>query len=521
VSVVGALGLALIRNNLAQREAELLRANAQAVARQAATLMQPQADRYGLQQLADTAAFLGNAQVRILSRNGVPIVDSGPNSAANRLMWFTRSGRESAARAQTEDPWVMLGLLTQDGMAPFDDPILREFLPNLPGMKVYIVQRVPSVYGSQFEFAESQAVQAAPAVAVNEAPLPESATRVSVPVLMGETTLGFVELRSATAFNDETLATAQRALLLAALGAAALAIALGLWVSRGLTAPMRKLAAVAGQMGQGNLSVRAPMKNQRTRDEADQLAIQFNSMAEKLEASFNALSTERDALRRFVADASHELRTPITALRMSNELLQGPAGDDAATRAEFLAQNDAQLKRLEWITHNLLDLSRLDAGIANLNLAEHDAGDIIESAAQPFKAVAEQKGITLSTHRPSSIPICCDRARIEIALSNLIDNALKFTPAGGVVTVSAERDDARARLLVRDTGIGVADDDKAHVFERFYRGGNHRADGTGLGLAIVKSIVQAHGGTAFVESEPGRGSVFGIALPRSTTPNHS
>jgi signal transduction histidine kinase len=515
VSVVGALALALIRNNLAEREADLLRVNAQAVARQAAALWQPRlgADRYSLQQLADTAAFLGNAQVRILDRNGDPIVDSGPNSAANRLMWFTRVDRESAVRAQAanQNPWVMLGLLTQGDVVPLDDPILREFLPDL---KVYAVQRVPSAYGNQFEFAESPAqVQAAPAVpAVTEAPLPETAARVSVPVLAGGVTLGFVELRSATAFNDETLATAQRALLLAAFGAAVLAIALGLWVSRGLTAPMRQLAAVAGQMGQGDLSVRAPLKNQRTRDEADQLAMQFNGMAEKLEASFAALSTERDALRRFVADASHELRTPITALKMSNELLQGPMGDDSAARAEFLAQNDAQLNRLEWITHNLLDLSRLDAGIASLNLAEHDAGDVMASVAQPFKSMAEHKGITLVI-RHSSFVIWCDRARIEIALSNLIDNALKFTPQGGKVTISAEAADDSMRLLVRDTGIGVAEADRAHIFERFYRGGNHRADGTGLGLAIVKSIAQAHGGAAFVESEPGQGSTFGITLP--------
>jgi signal transduction histidine kinase len=511
VSVVGALALALIRNNLAQREADLLRVNAQAVARQAAALWQPRlgTDRYSLQQLADTAAFLGNAQVRILNRNGDPIVDSGPNSAANRLMWFSRSGQVGATRPQAESPWVMLGLLTQGDVAPLDDPILREFLPDL---KVYVVQRVPSAYGNQFEFAESPArVQAAPAV--TEAPLPETAASVSVPVLAGDATLGFVELRSATAFNDETLATAQRALLLAALGASALAIALGLWVSRGLTAPMRQLAAVAGQMGQGDLSVRAPLKNQRTRDEADQLALQFNGMAEKLESSFAALSAERDALRRFVADASHELRTPITALKMSNELLQGPMGDDSAARAEFLAQNDAQLNRLEWITHNLLDLSRLDAGIASLNLAEHRVADIIASVAQPFSSLAKQKDIALLINYQSPITVRCDRARVEIALSNLIDNALKFTPQGGKVTISAEAADVSVRLLVRDTGIGVAEADKAHIFERFYRGGNHRADGTGLGLAIVKSIAQAHGGAAFVESEPGQGSTFGIALP--------
>lgn len=517
VSVVGALALVLMRSNLAQREAELLTINARAVARQAAGFLLPIADRYGLQQLADTAAFLGNTQVRIFDAQGNLIVDSGPRSAAERLMWIAPSRRTSQADDPGPQPWVVFGVLSRRAtFSDFEARLLEELGLSraLPSPRMLVIERMPSAYGSLFHFSELRqptqpASQSAPAQ--EELP-PTSATRVQMPILAGDATIGFVELSGTTGFNDTALATAQRAFGLAALGAMAIAALAGLWVSQGLTAPLRHLATIAGRMAQGDLSARAPMPKRPARDEIERLAGQFNAMAEKLEASFAELSAERDALRRFIADASHELRTPITALKMANELLQGPAGDDPATRAEFLAQNDAQLRRLEWITHNLLDLSRLDAGIAQLSLADHVSGDILASAAQPFKSRAEQRGIQLIIH-PSSFVIRCDRARIEIALSNLVDNALKFTPGGGRVEVSAESDDRKIRLLVRDTGIGVAEKDKARIFDRFYRGDNHCADGSGLGLAIVKSIAQAHGGRAFVESAPGQGSTFGIELP--------
>src|SRR5690606_28737522 len=143
------------------------------------------------------------------------------------------------------------------------------------------------------------------------------------------------------------------------------AAVVGWAVSRGLTAPIQQLAHTAGRMQAGDLTARAPVHSQ---DELGALARQFNRMADQLQSSFGALQQERETLRRFVADASHELRTPMTALRTFTELLQGNAGNDAASRAEFLQESQAQLARLEWITRNLLDLSRLDAGVADLEM---------------------------------------------------------------------------------------------------------------------------------------------------------
>jgi signal transduction histidine kinase len=238
-------------------------------------------------------------------------------------------------------------------------------------------------------------------------------------------------------------------------------------------------------------------------------------MAAELQRSFAELEAERDALRHFVADASHELRTPITALRMHNELAQGPARNDPAARDEFLQESQRQIERLEWITRNLLDLSRLDAGLVGLDWAQHDAGDVARAAASPFRLVAQEKRIDLVLALPDEpLPARCDRQRLELAVSNLIDNALKFTPPGGRVEVGAAREAAGIRIWVADDGPGIDPADLPHLFERFYRGRSSAARGSGLGLAIVKSIIQAHGGQTRVESAPGRGSRFELDLPR-------
>jgi signal transduction histidine kinase len=261
-------------------------------------------------------------------------------------------------------------------------------------------------------------------------------------------------------------------------------------------------------MGSGNLSVRSSITS---RDEIGKLASRFNDMAERLQASFRQLAEERDALRRFIADASHELRTPITALNNFNELLQGPAAGDESARAEFLAESQVQIDRLGWITKNLLDLSRIDAGLVSLDRKPCDVGDLLVSASAPFKSLAAEKGILLDVRVPDpAFQVDCDPSRFELALSNLLDNAVKYSPPGGTVELSAARAGEKTVLSVADEGPGILAEDLPRIFERFYRGRHAAGPGSGLGLSIVASIVQAHGGRVWAENRPTQGAKFVI-----------
>jgi signal transduction histidine kinase len=154
-----------------------------------------------------------------------------------------------------------------------------------------------------------------------------------------------------------------------------------------------------------------------------------------------------------------------------------------------------------------------------LDIAEHDALDLIHATVAGFKPLAQEKGIALDVYAPATaITLHCDRMQIEIALSNLLDNAIKFTPAGGRIEVGADEDAMHARVWVSDNGPGIAAQDQPHIFDRFYQGALARdaahKQGSGLGLAIVRSIAQAHNGQVEVDSAPGTGSRFVIALPR-------
>ncbi len=295
-------------------------------------------------------------------------------------------------------------------------------------------------------------------------------------------------------------------------------ILLGVLAARQLTGPISRLRRASGRLATGDLGERVSPSGVV---EIDQLGSQFNAMADRLSESLRLLEADRDRLREFVADVSHELRTPIAALRTFTEL-QREGSIDEATRQEFLARSSEQLRRLEWLSTNLLDLSRIEAGIFPLDIREGDLREPIRAVVEAHAEVADERGVTLTSAVPSEpVLLRFDRERIVQLVDNLVGNALKFTEPGGEVAIGVADAPAAAEITVRDSGPGIPESELPRIFERFYRGtnvGEARASGSGLGLAIARSIVEMHGGDIGVASAVGRGTVFTVTLPRISEP---
>jgi signal transduction histidine kinase len=289
-------------------------------------------------------------------------------------------------------------------------------------------------------------------------------------------------------------------------------------LARRFTTPLRRLTEASRALAEGDLSQRVSTDEVGAGSiELAELATQFNTMADRVEESVEIIRRDRDRSRDFLADVSHELRTPIAALRTFNELLKGQAGADPADRAEFLESGGQQIDRLDWLATNLLELSKLDSGLVLLELRPDDLRAAVEDAVEQAEGTAKKRGVTLTLNLPDQpLRIRHDPQRIGQVVTNLVLNAIKFTPRGGSVDVGLEPAEGGARIDVSDSGVGIDASEMPHIFERFYRGSRAneaRGSGSGLGLAIVRSIVDMHGGSIEVESSVGKGSRFSVTLP--------
>jgi signal transduction histidine kinase len=311
-----------------------------------------------------------------------------------------------------------------------------------------------------------------------------------------------------------TLEQIRSALIGAGILALGASLVTGIVAARSLTVPIARLRRVSARVAQGQLDERAAPSGVL---EIDELGQQFNVMADRLSGTLRMLEADRDRLREFVADVSHELRTPIAALRMYTEL-QRDGEIDEATRREFLDRSLDQIQRLDWLSTNLLDLSRIDAGIYPLDMRTGDLRDPVQAVVQALSEAAVERGVALESTVPAEpVELRFDRERIVQLMTNLIGNAIKFTPRGGAISVRLEERPSDVLIEVTDTGAGIPADELPHIFERFYRGtntGEARASGSGLGLAIVRSIVEMHDGQIELASEVGKGTQVRIILPR-------
>ena len=302
--------------------------------------------------------------------------------------------------------------------------------------------------------------------------------------------------------EGDLLARITEAITYSAVGAVALALAVGAVLARTLTHPLRELTTATEVVAQGRLGQQVPV---RSRDELGTLAASFNRMSTDLQHA----STLR---RQMTADIAHDLRTPLSVILGYTEALRdGKLHPDP----DIFDTLHTEAQHLQHLIDDLRTLSLADAGELPLNRQPVAPRALLERAAAAHLAQAQARQITIAVDAPPSMPLVdADPERMAQVLGNLLSNALRYTPAGGAITLAAE---ARAgvQIHVRDTGTGIPPEGVPHIFERFYRvDPSRQQDGSsGLGLAIAKSIVEAHGGSIAVESTLGHGSTFTITLP--------
>ncbi len=497
---LGAVLVSILLGYYAQRELDYLRGNAKAIGQ---FVMESGAwDLSGpeLQAQVQSLAFLEQTRVRLLDKDGRVLADTGHADGAR---------------------YVSLSSLPLPGAAP--DASIHAF----PGGKPLIVIRavsgntseaLPAGLADALMLKSSQVLTGTAAarsmVLYNFAPVDEAtmggvrSIRVVRQALIdgAGNFVGYVELSEGPAYGSLIVASVARGWAIASAVAVLLATAAGWLTSRRISSPIAALAGATERMAGGDLAARAATGRRAPRELAS-LAHSFNQMADQVEETVGTL-------RRFVSDAAHELHTPLTALRTNLELASGET--EMADVLPLLERAQTQVQRLGELTDSLLELSRLEAGAAGEDKSQVRLGGVIREMAELEASRAEQAGLNFLLDLPEAELVVDGRQdRLSSLVANLVDNAIKFTPAGGTVTLGLKRDEAWAVLWVADTGIGIPAKDLPQLFNRFHRGRNTTGyPGNGLGLAIVKAIAQGHGGSVTAQNAT-PGARFVVRLPLS------
>jgi signal transduction histidine kinase len=313
-----------------------------------------------------------------------------------------------------------------------------------------------------------------------------------------------LQVGKSTDLRDDVLARFRAALGLVTLSIFIIALTGGALATQSALAPIRKLiSAVERIIRTGRTDERVPLVEKR--DAIDELSALFNEMLDRIEGLVTGMRGALD-------NVSHDLRTPMTHLRGSAELaLAGPA--DVDRYREALADCVEEADRVLVMLTTLMDISEAESGAIELHRERVPLADVVERAVDLYRDTAEAKGVVLESHADASVVASVDRLRLEQVAANLLDNAIKYTPAGGRVDISVGWESGRAVLRVRDSGIGIPAAELPRIWERLFRGDQSRTErGLGLGLSLVKAVVEAHGGTVRVESSPGQGSTFSVSL---------
>lgn len=328
---------------------------------------------------------------------------------------------------------------------------------------------------------------------------------LGIPGLPLSTQPGALIIGRSTKQIDQALARLVRTLVIAVPLALALAAGGGIFLARRALKPVDKIAQTAEEIEENDLSQRI---NVNTKDELGRLAATLNAMIGRLEKAFQRQ-------KQFTSDASHELRAPLAVIEAESSLSlqkERPPSDYRQS-LDTISQEARQMSSL---IEQLLTLARADAGKEQWNFTEVNLGRLISNMSTDVEVLCQEKGLTFQLGQIQDLTVKGDEARLKRLLMNLLDNAIRYTPAPGTVSISVRPEGQMAVVAVKDTGVGIPAEDVPFIFERFYRVDKSRSrteGGTGLGLAISRHIAEAHGGKIEVESQVGAGSAFSVWLP--------
>jgi len=339
--------------------------------------------------------------------------------------------------------------------------------------------------------------------------LPPSARAWTAPVQAEGQTVGLVAVAPLLRRDAPELTFLQsttRAVLIVALGIGVVAVGVAGFIARQITAPLRRLVEAANRVALGDFTARVPASGE---DELGRVSAAFNRMAV-------ALEHQQRLRRQLMNDIAHELRTPLSVIQAQVEALLDGIFPPDRENLEPIYEQTVLLSRL---VNDLRELALAEAGELQMVRTPLDLASLVRRTVESARSKASQKGVELRVDVPS-MPMTAegDAQRLEQVLLNLLDNAIRHTPAGGDITVRAWEEDGRFVVQVRDTGPGIPPEALPHIFERFWRGDRARSrvtGGSGLGLAIARQWVELHGGRIWAENAPDGGAVFTFTLPRA------
>ena len=507
---LGSVMLIVLRNYYARQEREYLLGNALALQPILVQVLQSDTPKGLLQNQITGLAFLSQVQIRVFDSNRNVIADSGiPDSnkavaVAGGPAWNIPFFSSEAVSGPADESERRMSVVIYSENTS-DTMLFRKELPfSGPAPQSDVILPVSaSPYGYVF-------VERSPS---NPARRSSQIAKVQLTGSRGEP-LGELEFSNGPSHGADVIASVTNAWLVASGFAVVVAAFAGWFMSKRVTRPVLALERATRQMEQGDLHARVHLPNER-QQEFLSLANSFNGMAAQVEQTVTTL-------REFVADAAHELHTPLTALQANIELARdetlasgASAGENAAEQVRYLTRAHEQSRRLEALVQSLLDLSRIEAAESRSNFEPVNLVQLVREIGEQFASRAEQADRSFNMDIPvETVHVSGNGTQLRQVIFNLLENALKFTPRTGSISLLLEHSGSEALLTIRDTGIGIPSEDLSHLFERFHRGRNaSEYIGNGLGLAIVKAILTRHGGTVTVHSEAGQGTQVDVSLP--------